>query len=125
LLYRPTDYYFHTRLSKHFEKMLSNYLISALCMGALASAYPLDERGQDHHPTPTRPFTVKAFQSPFPAGQGLTDLEMHAQNGAFFLNADKPKVPTVLSVNGLGMCALVSVVRTCLSLPSEHCPLGH
>jgi len=50
----------------------------------LTQAGPLATR--DKSPTPTRPFTVSAFQSPFPIGQGITGLNMTARGGNFYLS---------------------------------------
>lgn len=40
----------------------------------------------DKTPKSTRLFTVAAFESLYPVGQGLTGVTMRAQGGGFFLN---------------------------------------
>ena len=71
--------------------------------------------------SPTRPFTVQAFQSPFPSGQGITGLVLTAQGGKFYLTTGKPHTAcpeqkncgpskeTVFSVNAYGRSYLVGL----------------
>ena len=79
----------------------------ALFTVTVAQTTPLNGRDESSNPTPTRPFTVEAFESPYPSGQGFTGLILTAEGGNFILNATKPRNPTVLFVNGLGRCYLV------------------
>lgn len=111
------------------------YFLLSLFVLSLAQARSTCD---DHHPkcdgecasatrtdAPTRPFTVQAFQSPFPSGQGITGLSLTAQGGRFYLTedtthtcpADKPcglSSQTVFSVDGLGRCYLVSATNVLL-----------
>ena len=65
-----------------------NTFVSALWLSltalSLTQAGPLVSR--DDSPTPTRPFTVAAFESPYPTGQGLTGYNLTARNGNFYLS---------------------------------------
>lgn len=101
-------------------------VVSALCLSLatlpLTLAGPLATR--NNSPTPTRPFTVSAFQSPYPIGQGITGLNMTAHGGNFYLSPDPKGEPStscrcdskaycapvkkaVLFVNGEGEAYLV------------------
>lgn len=63
-----------------------NAFISALCLSlaALTQAGPLIDRADT--PTPTSPFTIAAYESPYPTGQGLTGYNVTARNGNFYLS---------------------------------------
>lgn len=112
---------------KSFTPVLLCFLLG-LSFLSLAQARSIYD---DHHPkrnedcasptpkdAPTRPFTVQAFQSPFPSGQGITGLSLTAQGGRFYLNNNKthtscpagkpcgPGTQTAFSVNGFGRCYL-------------------
>ena len=65
-----------------------NLFTSALWLGlatfSFTQAGPLSSRA-DTAP-PTRPFTVAAFESPYPTGQGLTGYNLTARNGNLYLS---------------------------------------
>lgn len=58
-------------------------------------------------PTPTRKFTVRSYESPYPAGTGLSGLYLYAESGSFYLNKDAPSSKPVLSVDNYGQATLV------------------
>ena len=64
-------------------------LIVGLCLSITAlpliQASPLATRASTI--TPTRPFSVSAFESPYPVGQGITGLNMTAYGGSFYLSS--------------------------------------
>ena len=84
-----------------------NTFISALWLSltalSLTQANPLISR--DDSPTPTRPFTVAAYESPYPTGQGLTGYNLTARNGNFYLSP-KANGKTV-EIRGQTVAALV------------------
>lgn len=59
-------------------------------------------------PTPTRPFTVRAYQSPYPIGQQLTGAYLSAEGGNFYLSQTAPASSPVLKVDQYGQAYLVS-----------------
>lgn len=63
---------------KPFTTFISALWLS-LTAFSLTQAGPLERRADS--PTPTRPFTVAAFESPNPVGQGLTGYNLTARNG--------------------------------------------
>ena len=77
---------------------LSNSILSALWLGlatfSLTQAGPLASRTDA--PPPTRPFSVAAFQSPSPVGQGLTGYNLTARNGNFYLSPKHDGKPETL-----------------------------
>jgi len=76
------------------------YLISALCLTisglSFTQASPLETRATAL--TPTRPFTVAAFESPFPVGQGVTGLNMTARGGHIYLSAKSKEITSAYRV---------------------------
>ena len=66
----------------------SNTFVSALWLSltalSLTQAGPLISR--QNSPTPTRPFTVAAYESPYPTGQGITGYNLTARNGNLYLS---------------------------------------
>lgn len=58
-------------------------------------------------PTPVRTFTVRAYQSPYPAGTGLSGYYLNAADGSFYLSEEAPKRKPVLSVDHYGQATLV------------------
>lgn len=75
-----------------------NFLVSTLCLSLatlpLTQAGPLATRATS--PTPTRPFTVSAFESPLPLGQGITGLNLTARGGNLYLSPNpKSKAKTL------------------------------
>ena len=67
-----------------------NSIISALwvCLATLS----LTQAG----PTPTRPFTVSAYESPYPVGEGLTGYNLTARHGNLYLSpkaGGEPETP--------------------------------
>lgn len=51
-------------------------------------ALQIRDDDEDGPPAPTRSFTVSAFVSPLPLGQGITGLNLTARGGNFFLSPD-------------------------------------
>ncbi|TPX15566.1 uncharacterized protein E0L32_004264 [Thyridium curvatum] len=63
-------------------------LLAVCAFGAVASmAKPIASRAATDIPTSVRLFTVQAFQSPYPAGEGLTGYVMSVHDGSFWLSA--------------------------------------
>lgn len=58
-------------------------------------------------PTPTRKFTVRAYESPYPAGSGLSGYYLNPEGGSFYLTEQAPKGKPVLSVDNYGQATLV------------------
>lgn len=59
-------------------------------------------------PTPTRPFVVRAYESPSPVGKGLSGYYLSAQKGSFYLTQAAPSPKPVLDVDHSGQAFLVS-----------------
>ena len=74
---------------------LINAFISALWLGfasfSLIQAGPLVSRTTA--PPPTRPFTVSAFDSPYPLGQHLTGYNLTARNSNLYLSGKANGMP--------------------------------
>lgn len=85
-------------------------IVSALCLSLatlpLIHAGPLATRASS--PAATRPFTVSAFQSPYPVGQGITGFNMTAHSGNFYLSSATVQ-KAVLFVTGDGRVYLVQL----------------
>src|SRR5215469_8163984 len=93
-------------------------IISTLVLFARANQIPIPTPSCDDS-TPVRPFTVKAFQSPYPDGQALTGLSMTAHSGNFFLTNQVPASDeTVICVDGYSRAFLVRI-PSC-SAPDSH-----
>lgn len=66
-------------------------IISAVIWLAAGDQIPIPTSVRvDNVSTPIHPFTVKAFQSPYPEGQELTGLSMSAQFGNLMLSDEPP-----------------------------------
>ena len=80
---------------------LINTFISALWLGfasfSLIQAGPLVTRTTA--PPPTRPFTVSAFDSPYPLGQHLTGYNLTARNGNLYLSNKTNGTPWAIFPN--------------------------
>jgi hypothetical protein len=48
----------------------------------------------DKTPKPARLFTVAAYESPYPVGQGLAGITMRARGGSLFLNPENSTAST-------------------------------
>lgn len=74
---------------------LINTFISALYLGF--ASFPLIQAGllvsRTSAPPPTRPFTVSAFDSPYPLGQHLTGYNLTARNGNLYLSGKTNGTP--------------------------------
>ncbi len=97
-------------------------IVSALCLSLatlpLIHAGPLATRASS--PAATRPFTVSAFQSPYPVGQGITGYNMTAHSGNFYLSSATVQ-KAVLFVTGDGRAYLVQL-RPSFVIYSLHTP---
>ncbi|KAL9127246.1 MAG: hypothetical protein Q9217_003844, partial [Psora testacea] len=76
---------------------------------ASASATPASLKRREDNSSSTSSstsFTVRAYQSPYPEGQGLTGYHLIAKEGDFFLTKEAPHDPPVLSVDQEGHAKL-------------------
>lgn len=80
------------------KTMLSALVVTAFALPSTVASYT---------PTPTRTFTVRAYQSPYPAGTGLSGYYLKAESGSFYLSEEVPKQKPVLSVDNYGQATLV------------------
>jgi hypothetical protein len=82
------------------------YLVTVIVLFNQSTALPSPTIPQsdsdDKTPKPTRLFTVAAFESPYPVGQGLTGITMRAQGGGFFLNPENSTAST--ECDGVNPC---------------------
>ena len=100
-------------------KMHSLYnilLLPFLLTLTLASPSPIHPRDSSNKkPTPTRPFTIAAFESPFPANSnasgshGVSGVLVTAHDGSFWVNPQDQKPTTVVFVDELGQAWLVTL----------------
>jgi hypothetical protein len=86
----------------HFVNFLLTSLLLTLTL-ATPSPSPIHAR---NHPTPTRPFTIAAFESPYASnstgGHGVSGIRVSARGGSFWVNP-KDQSPTT-SCGGGGNC---------------------
>ena len=71
-------------------------------------------------PSPTRPFTVSAFESPNPIGQGITGYNLTARDGNLYLSP-KPngKLGIALPTAYIGLITQQSRKPSCMSMDME------
>ena len=91
---------------KAFNSLISVLWLS-LASVSLTHAGPLASRATT--PPPTRPFTVSAFESPYPIGQGITGLNLTARGGNFYLSPKaNGKALYLAFIEQLRLIALIS-----------------
>lgn len=79
-------------------------LLLLLASSATARPSPVIRGHGDAGPKPTRLFTVAAYESPYPVGQGVTGIPLRAQGGAFFLNPSPTTAPPNTACDGVKPC---------------------
>jgi len=89
-LYLTDSYHTDSKQSIDTKMKYFGSIISASCLSLLTlpltQAGPLASRAS--RPDPTIPFTVSAFESPYPIGQGITGLNLTARGGNLLLSPD-------------------------------------
>ena len=92
------------------KSIFSAALVIALAAVPFTSAAP--------QPTATRPFTVRAYQSPSPVGQGLSGYYLAVEKGAIYLTKTAPYPKPTLDVDHFGQASLVSLLTSFSSFSS-------
>lgn len=85
----------------HAPLLLLLSLLLHLTTALPSPTFPRSD-SNSQNPTPTRPFTVAAFQSPYPPGttNSLSGVTLRAQGGSFWLNPSNPSPSTSSDANG-------------------------
>lgn len=101
-------------LNKHFTALVLSLSISPFALGVDSVQDTKCECTRTTNPTPTLPFTLAAFQSPYPpysnasGSYGVSGVKVRAYLGNLYVNRadEKPKT-------------------SCASLRGEKCPAGN